>query len=300
MKKIALIAGVVVLIGALLMVTGVGLGAKMYMYFDSEGAHVAKDEKEMLISEELPENIANIDIDVIASDVEFISTENEYKIELYNNRGRYNWSAEDGVLKISEEKGYYRRFIMDLDFFRRRNPGNKIKIYLPDGAEFENVKLESKSGDFVLKGFRANTLNIYNIAGDVDIFNVEAGKMYVSLTSGDIDALNLIADSCDMKLVSGDVEISQIDIQSLNLRNISGDFQARGKLRNSTISLTSGDVSLNLQGKNSDYKKDIDMLSGDLYIDRVKTKNYGRDNFTAENSIKIEATSGDVSLNFSE
>ena len=298
MKKIAKIAGIMIIISVFLLIIGFMTNASKHIYFDSSGVHVAEREKRVLISEPLPQDILNININVVSADIRFVNTADEFKIELYNYKEQYEWSVDGNTLRISEDLKYNKKFIIDLDFFGDKRMYGEIKLYIPSGSQFENITMRNVSGDFVLRNFTSKELRAENISGDIKVFNIVSEKMDFSLISGDFDSEDIESEDCSIGLISGDIEIERARLGNLTVKNTSGDIKLSGDVENSKFDVISGDIELNLTGNQNEYKRNIHLLSGSLYINDKKAdeKNYSG-NETSK-GIAVNSKSGIVKLNF--
>jgi len=263
--------------GMLLMVMGTALGAKKHMYLENGSVRVSEQKEQRMISESITP-FSNLDINIVLSDIEVISTGTEYKVEHLND-GRFEWSMEGDTLKIEEKTKLGYNLNVDLSFLFQRRRENKLKVYIP-----KNVELES--------------LNIKNVSGDIDLTMVEAEKMTIDIVSGDLEANMIVVKECEARMISGDIEMEAVVIQRLFVKNASGDVEISGIVLDSEFSLISGDVELELSGRREDYAFDINNKSGDVYLNGKRSHDLGSGLADSEKKVKMDILSGDISLSF--
>lgn len=294
-RKYLAIATLVVVIGIILMITGVLFGGRKGIYIDMEGVHVMNDYSEEKEVEEF--NLTpfkNIDISVGSQKVEVLYGDS-YGIEMKNTKHEnLEWSNDAGTLRVSS------KFRLSFNFlFFPALQESYIKVYIPYDAKLDDTDIRIGSGSATMDGIESKSLS-YNIAsGKAFINNSTVGDLDLYIASGNVHLTDSEFDSMKVKVSSGKLGAKGISSNGSDINVTSGRANFEGKLLGKTkVHVTSGNVSLDLAGKSEDYRKNINVTSGGVRVDGVKTKGYQDSNNNAPNKMDISVTSGNVELNF--
>lgn len=227
--------------------------------------------------ESFTEEMENIDIDTISSDIKLESSDtDEVKVKIYDQTDKnIEVEVNDKTLKVVNKNDTNPKY-----FILSINNNPKIVITVPKDNKYnlnikgvssdiytnkdlENVKIETDSGDIDLKD--CNELNIKSKSGDIALGKVK---------------------SLSLKTVSGDINIDKVE-SKLKLKTTSGDIKINelSLTKNSSIKATSGDIVI---GKVNDIYIDAKTISGDVNI-----KN---NNHKSNIELKIETKSGDIAV----
>lgn len=214
-------------------------------------------------------NINSLDIDVAFTNL-IIKSGESLKIE--TNNENINYQQNDLNLQIKEKTH---------NWFFKNNKGDLI-LYIPDGLEFEKVKINAG-------------------AGKIQIENINTKKLSLELGTGEttIEKLNVV-DNCKIESGAGKVDIYSGKINNLNLDIGIGKFKLTSSIiGNSKINAGIGSLELNIQGNKEDYKIKADKGIGTIKIDgRIVEDNYVYGD--GENEIKIEGGIGSITVDFKE
>ena len=214
-------------------------------------------------------NINSLDIDVAFTNL-IIKSGESLKIE--TNNENINYQQSDLNLQIKEKTH---------NWFFKNNKGDLI-VYIPDGLEFEKVKINAG-------------------AGKIQIENINTKKLSLELGTGEttIEKLNVV-DNCKIESGAGKVDIYSGKINNLNLDIGVGKFKLTSSIiGNSKINAGIGSLELNIQGNKEDYKIKADKGIGTIKIDGKNVE----DNYVygdGENEVKIEGGIGSISVDFKE
>ena len=214
-------------------------------------------------------NINSLDIDVSFTNL-IIKSGESLKIE--TNNENINYQQNDLNLQIKEKTH---------NWFFKNNKGDLI-VYIPDGLEFEKVKINAG-------------------AGKIQIENINTKKLSLELGTGEttIEKLNVV-DNCKIESGAGKVDIYSGKINNLNLDIGIGKFKLTSSIiGNSKINAGIGSLELNIQGNKEDYKIKADKGIGTIKIDGKNVE----DNYVygdGENEVKIEGGIGSISVDFKE
>jgi len=332
MKIIWKIICLVIIVGVVLAITGLVLGASRSLYWDRTGIHVTGSGITSIVEHDIAP-FKNIYIDAGFSDVEF-KTSDSFGIDLFGDNMEWIWTLENDVLNITHDKNTRFQFL-NFDFSR-----NHAIIYLPDKIELDAINVKTDSGNIKLGGFSARNLNVNNKFGNVDLSNIiTAGYIQLELNSGNFTGLNLETQNltysnhfgigrfqsvnsntfrADSK--SGDLQFIDCGFENAVIENNFGKITATGLIATSpNIRANSGDISiagdisgeiivhnefgnitLTTSRKKSDFSYDISIKFGRLTFDgeRLRDQTSIVSSSVLENHIKITSSSGNVDISF--
>ncbi|GAA0321748.1 DUF4097 domain-containing protein [Bacillus carboniphilus] len=216
------------------------------------------------------EKIKKIEVESSSTDV-LIKPTNSDEILVKLSGEVSNKLKSSFVLEVDEDNDSVRIKVerKERSFFQSFISISKVKleVYVPQN-QYEEIVMETSSGDVQYKEVEVKQLNIQTSSGDIDVEEMS-----------EVEALSLQASS-------GDISLSGIATQKLEVTTSSGDIFSNGDLsyENATIEANSGDIELeNVEGDLS-----VKTSSGDIEL---------RDNELKEN-VKLETSSGDVNVFF--
>jgi len=302
MKTIWKVIIILIAAGLILSVIGLSLGASRTLYWSRYGVNVADNRKISHITQPDTGQFTGVYVEAGFSDVEFVRSD-KYGIELYGKDMDWSWSLENGILKIGYTSGP-RIQVWNIDIMNTER--NYIKVFIPDNAGFETVYLKADSGDVKIGDFKANSVEVANSFGDVDISGVTSDQLKIGLNSSrftgtDLNAGNLVynnsfgdgrfktvrAETFTADSDSGDLHITgcafgEVNIRSsfgqiiadglisskTNVRNNSGDVRLSGEFTGETVIHSEfGNIDLATSGAKEDYSFDISVRFGNIRFD---------------------------------
>ena len=229
-------------------------------------------------------DVKNLDIDIIDSDVtleENISSKN-IEIEYYTALERkVNIEHTGNKLSIKENKNIVG---INFNFFTEKRK-LIIKIPKPSNIDINSV---NKIGDYFIKNLDIKSLIINSKLGDVYITNISASDADIKLATGNlnIDNLNSKNNSLKINVATGNVKLNNInDLKDISVDNKTGDTDLSSSIiKNINITNKLGNIKVsNLLSESSD---NINL--------KTTTGNITLSNLTANNSITLKSTTGDI------
>lgn len=293
MKKSVIILSVAALAGVAAIAVGLALGAQTQFYVDKTGFHTAGKSTAETIREMDAEPFGDIEIDVGSSNIEILEADRYgYEVDCQNTN-KMVCVNKDGRLAITQEGGF------SLFRFNFSFKSSSIKVYIPRDTQLGNVSIADSSGNVVLKGLSCANLAVKATSGRTELFDTAADTITVEKSSGGIGLDNCAAPRFDLSLTSGSLKAGNIDSGQMKLKLTSGSAKIEGKLTGETeISVISGNVDLNIDGNKNDYNRDISVVSGNVRIDGDRVRDDDFTNPAAKNSLRVDSTSGDITVNF--
>ena len=229
-------------------------------------------------------DVNNLDIDIIDSDVtleENTSSEN-IEIEYYTALERkVRIEHTENKLSIRENKN-----IVGINFniFSEKR---KLIIKIPKSSNID-INSENKIGDFIIKDLDIKSLMINSKFGDVYLTNISASDADIKLATGNlnIDNLNSKNNSLKINVATGNVKLNNInDLKDISVDNKTGDTD----LSSSTIK------DINMTNELGNIKvSNLPSESSDNINLKTTTGNITLSNLTANNSITLKTTTGDI------
>ena len=130
------------------------------------------------------------------------------------------------------------------------------------------LRAETVSGDVVGSGLgRARSLR--TVSGDLQLTDAAGDTLELGSVSGDVIVRGLKARSIDLESVSGSLRLSEVESERVSFNTISGDIDYDGRLaRNGRYDMQthSGDIHVTAAG-NTGFDLDASSFSGDIRSD---------------------------------
>ena len=228
------------------------------------------------------ENIININIDTITSDIEFISGDSEEtKLVCYEEANvKHKVELLNGELKITAEdtRKWYHHIGINFNI-------PKITIYLPK-SEYGNLTVNVTTGDIIIaKDFRFESIDIKTTTGDVKNYASAEGRVNIKTTTGDIKLKNVNCKSLDFNGTTGDVLLENVIAEE-----------------KFTIKATTGDVNFNkcdageieVKTNTGDIKGTL--LSDKKFVTKVTTGKCDVPKTTEGGTCSLSTTTGDIKI----
>lgn len=236
-------------------------------------------------SEDL-DSFTTVEAKVNTSNINIVKGD-KYKIEIdYRQpKEKINYKVKNNKLIINTK----RKWSIFPEFGPQ--PYNVITVYAPD---IENVKFNSKSGDFLLDSFKISELSVGTISGDIELEDSNVQKIYVKTTSGDMNIKSSKLQDVNVSTVSGDIKLETSDMQKVAIKTTSGDLDIYDvRIKDINTATISGDINMNLVEQSNLKLKSV---SGTIKIDgKIYEREYNEDNSFGSN-INVKSSSGDITI----
>lgn len=255
MKKITLVSIVSLIIGVILLFSGMAL-----MGFDFKNFSTVKPE---VNTYEITESFENISVAVDTANVRFAKSQDEKCTVVCkeNARTKHSVSVTDGTLTVQHESQL--KWYEFIGIFTEKQC---VTLYLPQtayacltlatdtgdvempssftfqtaavatdtgditwNATVENsLSLAVDTGDIEINGASATTLTVESNTGDVELSNVECKTLSVKVDTGDVECENVIAlEKISVETDTGNVELNDCDAAELWIKTDTGDVNGR-------------------------------------------------------------------------
>ena len=233
-------------------------------------------------------DVKNLDLDIIDSDVsieENIASKN-MEIEYYTALERkVNIEHIGNKLSIKENEN-----IVNFSFFTEKR---KLIIKIPKSSNID-INSVNKIGDYFIKNLDIKSLIINSKLGDVYITNISASDADIKLATGNlnIDNLNSKNNSLKINVATGNVKLNNInDLKDISVDNETGDTElSSSTIKDINITNKLGNIEVsNLPSESSD-NINLKTITGNITLS----------NLTANNSITLKSTEGDIIAELSD
>ena len=235
-------------------------------------------------------DVKNLDIDIIDSDValEENTSSKNIEIEYYTALERkVRIEHTENKLSIKENKN-----IVGINFniFSEKR---KLIIKIPKSSNID-INSENKIGDFIIKDLDIKSLMINSKIGDVYITNTSTSDTEIKLATGNLKIDNLKSKNSSLKInvATGNIKLNNInDLKDISIDNETGDIE----LSSSTIK------DINITNELGNIKvSNLPSESSDNINLKTTTGNIILSNLTANNSITLKSTEGDIIAELSD
>lgn len=266
-------AGVTLLIGAMLVAIGIGMGGLKKTYEKTVDflnldlvINPQMEEMEYTVIDEF--TIADIETEV--GDINILIGD-EFAIE-YSVYGELDYNISDGVLCITESDN--NRINIGLSFI---NNDSYINIYIPDEVTLDEMKITSDVGGVECKGFAVSNVDISSDVGDILLTDMIVDNLIIEVATGDFTFTGDINQTASISSDVGGVELTG---------NLLTDIDIKSDV---------GDVELTTYYNSKAYDYDISTDVGDSIVN----KDGGKECDEGYN-ITIQCDVGDVKLTFTD
>ena len=235
-------------------------------------------------------DVKNLDLDIIDSDVtiEENTDSKNMEIEYYTALERkVNIEHTGNKLSIRENKN-----IVGINFniFSEKR---KLIIKIPKSSNID-INSENKIGDFIIKDLDIKSLMINSKIGDVYLTNTSTSDTEIKLATGNLKIDNLKSKNSSLKInvATGNVKLNNInDLKDISIDNKTGNTD----LSSSTIK------DINITNKLGNIEvSNLPSESSDNINLKTTTGNITLSNLTANNSITLKTTEGDIIAELSD
>lgn len=173
------------------------------------------------------------------------------------------------------------------------------------GLFADNVIVKASSGDIELYNIDADQLEVSTSSGDIDIRKFTGESSSVHSTSGSIKINDFAAEYTDFKSSSGSISVIKLDCDYFDAENTSGGISLElenAPTATSKIECSSGDIELYMPMR-AKFSVEASCSSG-TFRDKFNNNrmnprsNYRMDYNGGGSVIKLQTTSGDISLEY--
>lgn len=309
-KVFLIIAGICGLLGAILVLIGVLMGADNGFGINTKGQPVnyADAKRYNLPKTKIEKPVTDIDATISYGNI-YIKASDDYYIE-YNCVGNEivngpTYEVVDGKLIFKEPQYDVNNdnvfFSFDFDFFDDVDDieDNYVKIYVPTGTVINGITIEDNCGDITLSGLECENIDVTNDYGDIELDNINATNLNLINSCGDVDVTNSQFGNGNIELEYGSVNIESTTIDVVKIDNACGDIETDSLTsKNIEVSDDCGDIELHLLGDISQYDYEVDTDLGDVVFNDTAVESSSTKSEGAEYKLQVKNSCGDINISF--
>lgn len=313
-NKVYLASFICIGAGAVLLILGLLLGGRPGFYIDKSGIHTANESgaDSPYIQEKMKlDEFSTIDITIQYADLEIIPSDGYY-IEY-----RLDGSEPKPALEVKNQKLSFKERtaggFIGFNFFSIGDIDAALShyyvtLYVPAEKYFTKIRLENNDGDIRAEQLKAETMEITNDYGQVDLGNVQGEKLKINMDDGTLKIKSLDAAAAILYNEYGKCELGTVKSQRLEAELDDGDFSAdRCSAKAIRIDNEYGNVRLGLLGKTETYEFELETEYGNIELPGYPEMSVGgndekriRTNNSAKNKIVVNCDDGDIMITRAE
>ncbi|MCL2111097.1 MAG: DUF4097 domain-containing protein [Clostridiales bacterium] len=295
MKKIIWIPIVIIIVGVVIAILSyTTVGAVNGFWLARNGIEITNRGKLVSVDESY-QSFNNIKVDAAYFDRITLKEGEAYAVRgsNYENWGGIDVKLDGDTLHVDSRvhnvrfgiNNLFGRGRININFgnlnFGRNN--NWLEITYPSGAELGEVQVNVSAGDIRIEGLTANTIDISNEFGKVDVSEAEADSISLKLSAGDLGGDDIKADDLTV-----DNSLGKTSFERLH-------FSGRCKIDSSA-----GDVSLGLLMAENDLSYSLSTSLGSIWVGDSKSAGSTsvRSNTDASASLDADVSLGSIRVRF--
>ena len=296
-KRTVIISVATLLVGAVFCGLGAAMGGKMAFAVDFKNHKVYTGVGKTTEGKLEFEKFSSIDLKVDTEDVELVRTKNEYGIEYLVQGEEPQITVENGILKVRKASKGFGYFQVGFNF--RAGKDCYVRIFVPEEAVFENVKLVTDTGDITLRELETGKLTLESDTGDVRIEQITAAVMNLTTDTGDIVTENMKAEKGRLESDTGDIRIREFDVEAVTLETDTGDIKVESMETESfTADSDTGDIKAVFVGEAENFGIKCKSDVGNVKVDgSSQGKKYTAEG-NGKNQINVTTDTGDITISF--
>ena len=276
-KIILAIAGLLVLVGAVISGVAICLGAAM-------------PENRTLQTQTADGSISTIHISINADDIRIVSADTDViTVTYYTGKTKqYDFHTEGGLLSLESvatdklNLKWYDHINFDLN-----DKDNRITVELPRNLRADLI-VDSRYGDIDLSDV-TGSLQITAKCGDIDVNRCTFSTLVCDADYGDVDVEQTTAETIHITNNCGDIDVTDVS-GNISVFCDYGDIDIE-KITTNHINLENncGDIECTILGSETDYTITAETRRGDQNI---------RNRTGGDNTLAAKTALGDISIKF--
>ena len=221
------------------------------------------------------DHISDINIDVETFDIRIRSCEEE------KGRLEYDSVNEMGLNIVVDED----ELSIEQDNSASSFSGLFGRLFRNDSVSFEGTIT------IYLPKQQKTDLELHNLSGDVEIFDLNFNDVEIETVSGDVSLRNVRADEIELKTVSGDIRMEEVSAEEeVQIETVSGNVDGHFVHGEEIdVNTVSGDIHLMVDGNREDYS-----------IEENRVNHHSSYNGKGSRELRINTVSGNIRYHFSK
>ena len=273
---------------------------------------------------EINENFENINIETSTADIKFIISEDNTKVECYENvKRKHKVEVKDNTLYIQEldERKWYEYISFTfkspiLNVYLSQTQFNNLvihadtsKVNVAKDFSFNSIDIKTDTGDIDNYASCAENMTIKASTGDITVDNVSCKSLSLSVSTGRVEAKNIIcSEDVKIKVSTGKTILTNLKCKNLSSDGDTGNITLNNVIASENIDIerSTGDVKfVDSDGGNIYVETDTGRVSGTLltdkiFITRTDTGRVNVPNSTNGGRCEIKTDTGDIIFEISK
>lgn len=255
-KLTLLICGGTVLLGIILMISGILMGGTPSFYIDYKN-HEVRTLSDVLIEKEIEtDDFDSMEVDSYYGDV-FIQEGTSYRVSYAaSEHFEPTVTVTDGTLSIKQPEQNHFNFDFTIFSFQDFNlgfgnhgfraKGNEyLLITVPSGTELKNLSASTGSGDLTIHDIHADTITANDAFGAITLDNLSSSKLFVDADTGSVSLKSAIVDELTIENSFGKTTLEDVQGNKLHADSDSGDISGNNvSFEHAEFQCSFGNVSL--------------------------------------------------------
>lgn len=323
LKGISILALVLLLLGTSFTVCGLLFGGTMaFSYTPGQQVNTSHSQNFHMVTEEM-ESFHSIEANTDYFDIRVVSgttfsityPEGEYIDSVYTVEN------DKLTLTMKEKENFqvidFRGIVFPL-FDNKDNEDDTIIVTIPEGTDLKDIVIQSVDGDCMIEQQSADNYNLNFSYGDLALtgcsgknVEIQSGDGDVDIYSGKFDSLSgkLSYGSCNVDdsvigtvslyLSDGSLNLANGTISSVTAKLSYGDFTIKHtKVDFIDARLSDGDFTASIDEAEEEFTTNVDVKDGDITINGKDQGEYYISTGSAEKTISVESSYGDIDIRF--
>jgi len=266
LRNLLIIAGVLVIIGAIIAGTGFAMGGMRSISFSKDGPIVVGvDGKDMVEVNESYNKITALDVQMDLGELKLEEGDS------FSLKGRYTFGLQS--FEISESNGVLtvrakQTSRIGIGYIGVGTFHDQLTFTYPKGTKLDKVSIYLALGGLSIKNLDTDYLDVTLDAGAFNGNKVTTAQLIAQLNLGSCDIRQLsVSDSAKLNLDAGSLTLSNATVSNLSVDNHLGGVDFSGKLVDTAdFNLDMGSISLKLDNRESDLSYNVSSNLGSVTI----------------------------------
>lgn len=276
-------------------------------------------EEQITVPYDFEEEVTDIELDIDTANVKFIKTTDskllvesieteknhcEVKVvdkKLVITQHQPKWYEQIGIFNVSLKLTIY----LPNDTYKSLKVEDSTgNIDVPSGLTFDDVVINTSTGDIIFNATTNNDINIKVSTGDIKLEDVTCKNLKIKSSTGDKYLTN-VATAGDITLdaSTGKTFLDNVTGENLTMDSDTGKVVLKNTIMRGTITIKTDTGKVNLEGCDADtlsIKTDTGDIRGTILTDKqfIARTSTGEIDVpeTSGNICRIETTTGDISI----
>lgn len=238
------------------------------------------------------EDFRSLDVKTDAAAIELVSDSDSYYVDYSLINDDIKIDNKDGRLTLEHKNHNLFGFNLGDDSF--------IKVHVPKGASFDDIKLTGDTGAVKMKDISCSTAWLEADTGTVTLENSTTGDATLTTDTGAVHVTNsTVEKSLNAEADTGSIKLIDSTLNDIVVDTDTGSFHVNGTDFNTIeANLDTGSINIEAPGSRDDYSLELETDTGSVKINGSKEGKSLDQKGDTNKSIKAETDTGSVIIDF--